>query len=724
MKKLTLLFTILFLFFITGFSQDNYWVSTQLPGQYTPYHHQALGETCILYANDTSQAVHAFDINQGEWQTLLVPTQLAWTNVAADGNVALIFNDSVVAAYSATTSSFSAIFYSGDQSSLNMIPYGCIDNFAWFLTDQYFYVFDAGDGQWHAFTYTPPGDTPWGGGINGKGDYIYMSLWASGNSTQYTLAAYSLQTKTFTEFTESNIGSFQLLDHGFTFISNINADPYFCGGYSAFTGQVTTKTHTRSIQENDPGVWPEIVTPLICELFTANEQISGNNWRYYMWVYNTVVGDFAEYIFDYIYSGSQYHPVASKCGGQTAAVMIHNGEQDDIIECLVYSAPTNSFRLFNTPLYNWGSMSFSAGGLFIDGYDANNYFLYDVETQETYTQPVQWTESIQPGVKGRGLGNDWAVFAYTEQYEDTTHVFSYTRDDAALTPFPIPLRASTSNYRGKDLFGLLMTDQGPVVSVWVFAPQHNLWTEKDLASASYFGSEGNYMYINYPDQNQTWFYDALANQEYWFTSAQQQAHVLARDSVFLMYSGRGEYTGYSLIKQNSSTYDVSRYPGQQWNNFVALMIHNDEYEFLVYDGYNNIFAPLLLTEMEGPARRSWPAGKTALVATENGYLFAYYPGDITSTRDWDDDSAAENTSDFIVFPNPVKEKIYFKSDSFKQKSAIVSIYDLNGRKLLEKQIILNEKSSAVDISKLSNGIYFCHLISENKSSTQKLIIQK
>ena len=727
MKTQLLVFSFIFFIFSSSFSQENYWVSTQLPGPPSIDSKYALGETCIIFAEDTSQTVHAFDINQGQWQSLLVPTQLNWTEAVADGNVALIFNDSIIAAYSALTSSYSAVNFSGNRVSTTMNPYGCIDNFAWFLTDQYLYVFDAEDSGWHSFSYTHPGEMPWGGGIYGKGDYIYMSLWVTSNSALHTLVAYSLHTKTFDEYTESNIESFQTLDHGFTFNSSIHADPYFCGGYSAFTGEIKTKTHFREIYEHDPGVWQEMVSPLICELFTTNEQIDGNDYKYYVWVFNTMTGSFAEYSFYYTYNGSDYVPVNQGCGGQTAYVMIRNVAEGDKLECLAYSALTDDFVLFNTPLFYWGSESFTPGGLFIDGYDEQNYFLYDVETGQSFTHPVQWTEGIQPGVKARGLSNYWSVFSYTEQYEDTTHIFSYSRDDDNLYSFNVPFRASTSAYRGLELYGLFLTDGGTITKTLLYAPAFSNWTEVDHNSSSYRGSEGNYFYINYTDSNQTFFYDAQTNQEYWFPSAQLASHVLARDSVFLMYSAEGKYIAYSVTAHASNEFISERFASQQWNNFIVLNAKGtfgSQTEYILYDGLNNLYAPLVLTEESGNGKTSWPGGKTALVLTHNGYLFAYYPGDVTSTEDWYDDDSYEDTSDFIVFPNPSKERIYINSHNFVQKTAIVSMYDLNGRKLLQKQIILNEKPAVVDISSLPNGVYFCHLISKNKSATQKIIIQK
>jgi photosystem II stability/assembly factor-like uncharacterized protein len=82
------------------------------------------------------------------------------------------------------------------------------------------------------------------------------------------------------------------------------------------------------------------------------------------------------------------------------------------------------------------------------------------------------------------------------------------------------------------------------------------------------------------------------------------------------------------------------------------------------------------------------------------------------------------TMPFEIYPNPAKDKFTVQGLKFKVGYATFEIYDMNDRKLLEKQIPKGSETVEVDVSSLQSGIYFCRLISENKSTTQKLIIQK
>jgi hypothetical protein len=167
---------------------------------------------------------------------------------------------------------------------------------------------------------------------------------------------------------------------------------------------------------------------------------------------------------------------------------------------------------------------------------------------------------------------------------------------------------------------------------FLYSPRHNNWIEKNRASTSYFGSQGNYFYLNLTNTNQTYFYDGYTNQEYYFSSAQSTNDVYARENVFQMYTMDGNYIGYSPNKHNYTEYTSPKAFGKHWNDYVVLNfnISGEPNENFVYDGFNNVFVPLTLTDDHGFKRITWAGGKTALIATANGYLFAYKPGVVVS----------------------------------------------------------------------------------------------
>ena len=83
-----------------------------------------------------------------------------------------------------------------------------------------------------------------------------------------------------------------------------------------------------------------------------------------------------------------------------------------------------------------------------------------------------------------------------------------------------------------------------------------------------------------------------------------------------------------------------------------------------------------------------------------------------------------NKTEIVVFPNPASDKISLQSAVFSRESTTVVLFDLNGRKLIEKQILQGSEEITVDVNRLQSGVYFCRVTVDNKSVTKKLIIQK
>jgi photosystem II stability/assembly factor-like uncharacterized protein len=110
------------------------------------------------------------------------------------------------------------------------------------------------------------------------------------------------------------------------------------------------------------------------------------------------------------------------------------------------------------------------------------------------------------------------------------------------------------------------------------------------------------------------------------------------------------------------------------------------------------------------------------ISPTNGYVV----GNEKTLLKYTEISGIEETESlrFELYPNPAVSAVSLQSAAFSQQSAVVEIYDLNGRKLLEKQIPARSEIVEIDVSSLQSGIYCCRLVSEKYSATQKLVIQK
>lgn len=81
-------------------------------------------------------------------------------------------------------------------------------------------------------------------------------------------------------------------------------------------------------------------------------------------------------------------------------------------------------------------------------------------------------------------------------------------------------------------------------------------------------------------------------------------------------------------------------------------------------------------------------------------------------------SVTSNTSDnTIIYPNPVREKLYIQN--FEQGFTSIAIYNLSGSKI-NTQI----ENNTVDVSELSQGIYFLSLTTIDGGKTVKKFIKK
>jgi len=74
-----------------------------------------------------------------------------------------------------------------------------------------------------------------------------------------------------------------------------------------------------------------------------------------------------------------------------------------------------------------------------------------------------------------------------------------------------------------------------------------------------------------------------------------------------------------------------------------------------------------------------------------------------------------------IFPNPVRDKFEVWSLELEVKG--VELYDLSGRKLVEKNFPAGDRNVVVDVSSLQSGVYICKILMDEQSITKKLILQ-
>ena len=144
--------------------------------------------------------------------------------------------------------------------------------------------------------------------------------------------------------------------------------------------------------------------------------------------------------------------------------------------------------------------------------------------------------------------------------------------------------------------------------------------------------------------------------------------------------------------------------------------------------YNSTTAPLDSDHDGMPDTYETAKGLNPANATDrntvgaSGYTnLEIYLNSITSVCATRTPTAEILPSVFTIHPNPTHDVLTIVYPNL-ESTLNVSIYDVNGQKLLEKTVHNNEKSS-INISTLSNGVYFITCVSKEKSSTVKFVKQ-
>jgi len=83
-------------------------------------------------------------------------------------------------------------------------------------------------------------------------------------------------------------------------------------------------------------------------------------------------------------------------------------------------------------------------------------------------------------------------------------------------------------------------------------------------------------------------------------------------------------------------------------------------------------------------------------------------------------NAEMSIKDFAIYPNPTQNYLYIQFDNNTQKE--IEIYSLNGHKI--KSLYTNEFINTIDVSDLSQGMYFIKILDKDASYMMKKIVKK
>ena len=86
----------------------------------------------------------------------------------------------------------------------------------------------------------------------------------------------------------------------------------------------------------------------------------------------------------------------------------------------------------------------------------------------------------------------------------------------------------------------------------------------------------------------------------------------------------------------------------------------------------------------------------------------------------DEDNLAD---DFVVYPNPASNTIYFKNNNYNNSSYHIQLIDVYGKVIIETEAAISNK---IDVTNITSGMYIVRLTNNNtnKTALKKVIISK
>ncbi|MFT4699332.1 MAG: hypothetical protein ACI9SJ_002500 [Flavobacteriaceae bacterium] len=161
--------------------------------------------------------------------------------------------------------------------------------------------------------------------------------------------------------------------------------------------------------------------------------------------------------------------------------------------------------------------------------------------------------------------------------------------------------------------------------------------------------------------------------------------------------------GESIYLAGDATSFQNKYGITPFGTF-ARDLSNKRQNLVLSDAFGN-----LIDEVEYSDKEPWPEAadgdgfylQLIDVNLDNSLAVSWVASssEVLSTNDFDNSEV-----DFIVYPNPAKEKLMIKSEQTIQK---IAIYNLLGQQI--KTLEVNYKSGEINIRELSKGIYFLNL---------------
>lgn len=715
------------------------WVVKQMPDVLPTSWCRAVGENCLIYVGENDSVIYAYDLNSSEWHEHLQPTELPWIYPArAAKDVAIVYTDSIVVAYSAVSYSFISLDYQGtllNSTSSSVVKLnGCTENAAYFVTDQYFYAFDAETGQWHSHPISGLGtlDSKY---AYEKPGYVLITL--KDDADNVKLMAYSISNESFKEWNYSFSPSIEYLDYGFVAwrIESSHPENEFFGCYSAI--------HDTWISQD--GIYfayvaissdAQNLSPRTVFMFRVSTVLEHPYYNHTFYIYNTLFPDACVVSRS---TNDDYSIHTYSAGAQTAVISFMN-RNDNNLEILAYQSDTHSINpCIISPLHveqdvNWHS----CGGVIYVGNDfdqviggyPNGQHMDFAPMPVDYEMSYKWERDIE-------ARDNWGIMLFEDKDADTAYVYSYNINNAdTLTHFSTEWGnySFTKISSDKDVAGLLgITTSG--YNLFLYSPVFDVWTQKTAGPNSpAINLSGDFIYYHEPNSNLLSVFNGATNQELDLPFGRTgiiavRDYTYSGENFLIAYTADNKYVSYSALTGTSSEYESDRYSYIRGEHSIWTS-QKGNYDILTYNSISDSFIPLTLSDTQGLCKNINVGGKTALILTINGYLLAFDPYKNSGTAIENMTLDADTPELFNLaqnYPNPFNPTTTINFSIPKHTLVELTITDILGKKvqtLVEKNMMPGIYKYEFDGSRLASGVYLYMLKTKEFTQVKKMLLVK
>ena len=343
------------------------------------------GDGIVAFAPYFSHYLLVFDIKVDSWLTVDLGSEQTINELGTQGNIVFACSDSLLFGYSDIGAVWDTASYDGNLLDAND-GFGWSGRLAYFITDQFLYVFDAAIGSWVTYPVTlPDAYASTSGWV--MDDYVGIALNRDYPALPRNIT-YSAHTTSFNEIDRGATRTTPYMDHGFARAMPVG-DDFRLVGYSAYDNQFdvvdyTTIAGENAIGANNAGNRPADEFTVYMESFRYAESYDFMEANFY--AYDTRYGNWNhKYVyFDY---DDEYYAGGCVYGGQVASDYSRN-KADDSPRLFLFGGSGGVYRDFSTSHDIYDSWSLRGGGDCFMCWDDRSAWAYNVF--EDYGATLNW----------------------------------------------------------------------------------------------------------------------------------------------------------------------------------------------------------------------------------------------------------------------------------------------------------------------------------------------